>query len=156
MPQGVRSLLQARLSAADDTARQLLAAAAVIGRSFDFDTLRAASGRSEEETIACLEQLVRKGLVREATTNTTGAEPGYDFSHEQLRALVKQALKVPEKTQPPAAYNLLGESPAMQQVRGLIASEARNHYMEGVDLQQFVHRLARAGPCDGGRALHRA
>ena len=38
---------------------------------------------------------------------------------EQLRALVKQALKVPEKT--PAAEratSLLGESPAMQQVRG--------------------------------------
>ena len=42
VPQGVRSLLQARLSAADDTGRQLLTAAAVIGRSFDFDTLRAA------------------------------------------------------------------------------------------------------------------
>ena len=37
---------------------------------------------------------------------------------EQLRALVKQALKVPEKTQPASAYNLLGESPAMLQVRG--------------------------------------
>jgi two-component system response regulator PilR (NtrC family) len=39
---------------------------------------------------------------------------------EQLRALVKQALKVPEKAQPTSAYRLLGESPAMMQVRGLI------------------------------------
>ena len=39
---------------------------------------------------------------------------------EQLRALVKQALKVPEKPQPSTSYQLLGESPAMQQVRGLI------------------------------------
>src|SRR5512141_2484284 len=40
---------------------------------------------------------------------------------EQLRALVKQALKVPEK-HPPAAegQQLLGDSPAMQNVRGLI------------------------------------
>ena len=45
---------------------------------------------------------------------------------EQLRALVKQALKVPEKTQPPSAYNLLGESPAMQQVRGLIERLAKS------------------------------
>ena len=36
---------------------------------------------------------------------------------EQLRALVKQALKVPEKPQPATSYQLLGESPAMQQVR---------------------------------------
>jgi two-component system response regulator PilR (NtrC family) len=45
---------------------------------------------------------------------------------EQLRALVKQALKVPEKTQPPSAYQLLGESPAMQQARGLIERLAKS------------------------------
>src|SRR5690242_6202190 len=45
---------------------------------------------------------------------------------EQLRALVKQALKVPEKPQPAASYQLLGESPAMEQVRGLIERLARS------------------------------
>jgi len=39
---------------------------------------------------------------------------------EQLRALVKQALKVPEKAQVVTTFQLLGESPAMMQVRGLI------------------------------------
>jgi two-component system, NtrC family, response regulator PilR len=45
---------------------------------------------------------------------------------EQLRALVKQALRVPEKVQPAGAYNLLGESPAMLQVRGLIDRLAKS------------------------------
>ncbi|MBS0319269.1 MAG: sigma-54-dependent Fis family transcriptional regulator [Proteobacteria bacterium] len=45
---------------------------------------------------------------------------------EQLRALVKQALKVPDKQQSPASYQLLGESPAMQQVRGLIERLAKS------------------------------
>jgi len=45
---------------------------------------------------------------------------------EQLRALVKQALKVPEKEKPASQYNLLGESPAMQQVRGLIDRLAKS------------------------------
>ncbi len=45
---------------------------------------------------------------------------------EQLRALVKQALKVPEKVQPASSYNLLGESPAMQQVRDLIDRLAKS------------------------------
>src|SRR5690349_4587936 len=45
---------------------------------------------------------------------------------EQLRALVKQALKVPEKPQPAASYQLLGESPAMQQVRGMIERLAKS------------------------------
>jgi DNA-binding SARP family transcriptional activator/predicted ATPase len=81
MPQGVRSLLQARLAPVDEAGHQLLAAAAVIGRSCDFATLRAVSGRSEEETLDCLERLLRQGLVLERAD-------GYDFSHEQLRALV--------------------------------------------------------------------
>src|SRR5258706_5395243 len=45
---------------------------------------------------------------------------------EQLRALVKQALKVPEKTQPASAYRLLGESQAIEQVRGLIERLAKS------------------------------
>jgi two-component system response regulator PilR (NtrC family) len=45
---------------------------------------------------------------------------------EQLRALVKQALKVPEKPQPATGYQLLGESPAMQQVRGMIERLAKS------------------------------
>jgi two-component system, NtrC family, response regulator PilR len=45
---------------------------------------------------------------------------------EQLRALVKQALKVPEKPQPAASYQLLGDSPAMAQVRDMIERLARS------------------------------
>ncbi len=46
---------------------------------------------------------------------------------EQLRALVKQALKVPEKVPTsPAGFTLLGESPAMQQVRGMIERLAKS------------------------------
>ena len=45
---------------------------------------------------------------------------------EQLRALVKQALNVPDPTRPASSYRLLGESPAMQQVRALIERLARS------------------------------
>ena len=67
-----------------DVARQVLGAAATIGRSFDLDTVRQASGRSDEETVGALEELVAHGVVREVP----GAEPRYDFSHQKLRALV--------------------------------------------------------------------
>ena len=39
---------------------------------------------------------------------------------EQLRALVKQALKVSDKPSAPSSYQLLGESPAIMQVRSMI------------------------------------
>src|SRR6266513_4366178 len=45
---------------------------------------------------------------------------------EQLRALVKQALKVPEKVQPSTSYQLLGDSPAMQLVRSMIDRLAKS------------------------------
>src|SRR5207244_9515805 len=42
------------------------------------------------------------------------------FAQEQLRALVKQALKVPEKPAAPSSYQLLGESQAVMLVRTMI------------------------------------
>ncbi|HVP21418.1 MAG TPA: tetratricopeptide repeat protein [Anaerolineaceae bacterium] len=79
LPKGVRDLLHQRLQIPGELSRQLLTAAAVIGRSFDFATLQAVSGRSELETIAGLEELDRLGLIRE------GRERDYDFTHEKLR-----------------------------------------------------------------------
>ena len=81
---GVRGLLDGRLAGLRDAARQVLGAAAAIGRSFDLDTLQQASGRSGEETVGALEELVANGVVLEVA----GAEPAYDFSHDKLRALV--------------------------------------------------------------------
>jgi len=80
---GVRGLLDGRLAGLGNAARQVLGAAAAIGRSFDLDTLREASGRSDEETVGALEELVAHGVVLEVP----GAEPVYDFSHDKLRAL---------------------------------------------------------------------
>jgi predicted ATPase len=84
LPSQVRSVLDARLAGLNDVARQLLSAAAAIGRSFDLDTVREASGRSDEETVGALEELVARGVVRE----TSGTKPVYDFSHQKLRTLV--------------------------------------------------------------------
>ncbi len=81
-PRGVRALLRERLASVDGTASQVLAAAAVIGRSFDFETVRAASGRAEDETVTALEELVRRGIVRELPG---GGEPAFDFGHASVR-----------------------------------------------------------------------
>ena len=80
-PRGVRTLLRERLASVSETASQVLAAGAVIGRSFDFATVRGASGRSEDETVTALEELVRRGIVREVAS---GGEPAFDFGHARL------------------------------------------------------------------------
>jgi DNA-binding SARP family transcriptional activator len=85
-PQGVRELLRTRILDAGEIARQILAAAAVVGRSFDFDTVRVASGRSEEETVSGVEELARRGLI--VDIDGGAGSPAYDFSHDKIRAFV--------------------------------------------------------------------
>jgi DNA-binding SARP family transcriptional activator len=84
VPREMRGLLEARLAGLGAMARQLVETAAVIGRSFGLDTVRAASGRSDEEAVDGLDELVARGLVRELAA----PEPGYDFTHDKLRALL--------------------------------------------------------------------
>src|SRR5215218_3083842 len=82
LPGGARDLLAARVRDVGDAARQLLTTAAVLGRSFDVDTVRAASGRSDEEAVAALEELAARGLVHEVAGDV------YDFGHGLVRDLV--------------------------------------------------------------------
>ncbi len=81
LPTGVRALLRGRLDPVSETGRQVLSAAAVLGRSFDAEALRAVSGRTDEETVTALEELVGRGLVVEGRYD-------YDFAHDLLRAVV--------------------------------------------------------------------
>jgi DNA-binding SARP family transcriptional activator len=84
LPREMRDLVAARLGRLGAIGVQLLETAAVIGRSFDLDAVRAASGRSDEETADGLDELVASGLVREVAA----PEPAYDFTHGKLRAVV--------------------------------------------------------------------
>jgi DNA-binding SARP family transcriptional activator len=86
LPVGVRDLLERRLSGLGELSLQVLAAGAVLGRSFDPDTVRAASGRSDDEVVLALEQLVACGLLVE------GADGALDFRHEQARDLVSSRM----------------------------------------------------------------
>lgn len=90
LPLGIQELLRARLMVLSETARQLLSAAAVIGRVFDVDLLREASGRSEEETVDGLDELLQRGLIQGVDDNL----PAYEFYHEKLRALLCEEMSM--------------------------------------------------------------
>lgn len=87
----VRTLLRERLGRLSETAAQILAAAAVIGRSFDVPLLRSTSGRTEEETITALEELVRRAIVRERALH---ADSTFDFVHARLREAAYDAISL--------------------------------------------------------------
>ena len=131
LPGGVQSLLRARLREPGETGGQLLAAAAVIGRSFDFDTLREASGRGEEETVTALEELTSHRLIREVPTESGEGSPLYDFSHDKLRALAYEEISL-------ARRRLLH-----RRVAGTLAARARRE--KGSSAAQIAHHYRLAG-----------
>ncbi len=87
LPSGVRAVLRERLAALDEMSAQVVAAASVIGRSFDVATLRHAGGRSDAETVDAIDVAQARGIVRDA-----GA--GYDFAHAALRDLAYEELSL--------------------------------------------------------------
>ncbi len=84
----VRTLLRERLASVSETAGQVLSAAAVIGRSFDLPLVRGTSGRSDDETVTALEELVRRGIVRDVPA---APEVAFDFVHAKLRDAAYEA-----------------------------------------------------------------
>jgi tetratricopeptide (TPR) repeat protein len=82
-------LSTARLEQADDLGRQVLVAAAVIGRAATPDLLRVVSGRSEDEVVQALDALLVTGLVSEATR--PDGEPLYAPVHDELASAALRA-----------------------------------------------------------------
>ncbi|HEU0000272.1 MAG TPA: AAA family ATPase, partial [Ktedonobacteraceae bacterium] len=130
---GIRDLLTSRLSAVDEVGWQLLNTAAVIGRSFDFDILREASGRSEVETVTALEDLSAQGLVVEVQRRADTHSLTYDFSHEKLRALVYEETSL-------ARRRLLH-----RRIAETLANHARSHREGGPLAGQIAHHYRLAG-----------
>jgi len=133
LPGGVRDVLHARLHRAGEAGQQLLSAGAVLGRSFDFDTLRAASGRDEETVIVGLEDLIAQGLVQELHDPGVAGSPVYDFYHEKLRALVYEETSL-------ARRRLLH-----RRVAETLATERRGAQGPGARPGQIAHHLQLAG-----------
>lgn len=161
LPGGVRDLLTSRLSTVGETSRQLLSTAAVIGRSFDFDTLREASGRSEEETVTALEELINHGLVteirgqhetistlehQEQNDHTDPLTFIYDFSHEKLRNLMYESTNLARRR---LLHRRIAEA-LVSSTRRLRRGETRAgkiayHYQMSGNSQEAAHYYFRAG-----------
>ncbi|HEX6709035.1 MAG TPA: AAA family ATPase [Rubrobacter sp.] len=150
LPGGVQDLLRTRLRTVGETAGQVLAAAAVVGRSFDFDTVRVASGRSEEETLTAIEELTSRGLIREV--GSAGGPPVYDFDHDKLRTLVYEETSLARKRllHRRAAVALAGQARG-REVDSLAGQIARHHRLAGQD-EEAAEYYRLAG--DYARSLH--
>ncbi len=129
LPSNVRDLFRLRLGALDNLAAQFIAAAAVIGRSFDFETLLAASGRSEQETITGIESLLSYGVIEECDACDSPEQIRYDFTHEKLRSLAYEQISLTRRR---LLHRRVAEALVEQARRagdaGRLASQIAHHY----------------------------
>lgn len=68
---GVERYIESRLESVGDLGRQLLAAAAVLSGICTPALLRSTSGRTEDEVVEAVDELIRKGLLRELPGDDT-------------------------------------------------------------------------------------
>lgn len=83
LPDALRASVRARLIHVAREARPTLDVAAVLGRRFDFETLRAVTREPEDRLLNAVESLVKRRLLREESDGGF-----YDFSHDKVREVV--------------------------------------------------------------------
>ena len=132
-------MLAARLAQIDETERQLIQTAAVIGHAFTFDLLLPASGRSDEETVFSLETLVARGLLVEQKAL-------YDFSHAKLRQLAYAEMGFARRRllHRRAAESLANHIRRQSQPMAVTADIANHYRLAGLDAQAADY-FVRAG-----------
>src|SRR5262249_59020821 len=89
-PERVRRLIDGRLDRLAPPSRELVATAAVIGRDFEHGLLQEASGLTDAETIAGLEELVRRRIFQAVGDH-------FDFSHDRIREVAYAQLLPPRR-----------------------------------------------------------
>jgi DNA-binding SARP family transcriptional activator len=89
----LQSVIAGRLQEVSEPARQLLGLAATVGREFAARVLAATSPLDELTFVRALDELWRRGLVREQGTDA------YDFAHGRIRDVAYDALRPAERRQ---------------------------------------------------------
>jgi DNA-binding SARP family transcriptional activator len=126
VPEGVRAITRRRLGRLGEPAREMLAVAAVIGRTFDFDVLEAVGPLAGDELVAALDEAVAARVLREDRERVGR----YAFGHALMRATLYDGLSALRRAR---LHSRVGEA--------LIARR-------GTHVGQLAHHFALAAPVD--------
>jgi predicted ATPase len=94
VPQSLRLVIGRRIARLDDSTVKALGTAAVIGRSFTFDLLAAATPVAAEALLDSIEEAERAGLI---IATLEYPEVRFRFSHELIRQAVVSELSAPRR-----------------------------------------------------------
>jgi DNA-binding SARP family transcriptional activator/tetratricopeptide (TPR) repeat protein len=144
IPSGLYELVSGRLGELSETAAQVATAASVLGHDIDAGVLGRVAGRSEDETVAAVEELLDRGILR---ANESGT---YDFTHEKVATIAY------ERASPVRRRLLHGRAAAelaatAERPGGALAAVVAEHARLGGDHEEAARWYVRAG--DQARAV---
>ncbi|MGC9333427.1 MAG: ABC transporter substrate-binding protein [Anaerolineae bacterium] len=146
LPAGLSEAIQVRVGRLDEDARQAVQVAAVLGREFDFDLLRAAWQQDDDATLEALDALLRRRFVDEGH-GALGRD--YAFHHHKIQEVVYAALPLRHRQHLHARAGRAMETlyaPGLEAVAGELAF----HFQEARKLDpaltaRAIHYLLLAG-----------
>jgi tetratricopeptide (TPR) repeat protein len=138
VPENIRLVLGRRLDRLSEDAREVLSAASVIGRSFNFVLLEAVLDRMDPDALFDgLEEAEHTGFI---TSSSQGPEAPFAFSHELVRQTLLAGISLPRQQRLHLKIAL-----AMEKV---FAARIEEHAAE------VAYHLVKSGPyIDAGKAM---
>jgi tetratricopeptide (TPR) repeat protein len=144
VPENVRLIIGRRLERLDENEQRMLAAAAVIGRSFGFQLLTGICLIEVDELFAVIEKAQQMGII---VPSSEGPEKPFTFAHELVRQTLLAGITAPRRQQLHA-----GVADAIERLDpGAVserAGEIADHLVKAgsfADRQRLVHYLTLAG-----------
>ena len=143
VPDSVRAVVGQRLTRLGATTSRLLATAAVVGRSFEFDLLARLSDLGEEGLLDVLDTAVRARIIEEIP----GAPGRYTFSHALIRDTLYDQLTETRRAHLHRRVALALAQPDAGALEPRLAEIAHHLTLAGArtDLDQAIEYNARAG-----------
>jgi DNA-binding SARP family transcriptional activator len=133
----LQAVITARLRQVSDPSRELLGLAATVGRQFTAAVLAAASSVDDVGLVRSLDELWRRGLIREQGSDA------YDFAHGRIRDVAYDALNPAERRR---NHRLIAD--ALVRVHGravdAVSGEVALHHDRGGRVEQAVIWYRRA------------
>jgi DNA-binding winged helix-turn-helix (wHTH) protein/tetratricopeptide (TPR) repeat protein len=149
-PPSVRLVVARRLERLSAQTRQMLAIAAVIGRSFDFDLLRSSTGGDAEAVLVCLEEAEKAGLISPVAQS---ANLRFAFPHELTRQAVIAGLSAARHQSLHLKVADAIESAYQPALEDHLA-ELAQHYRHGGNRPAAIEFLHRAGEQAVARGMY--
>jgi predicted ATPase len=144
VPENVRLIIGRRLERLNENEKRVLAAAAVIGRSFSFRLLTGISRIDVDELFTVIEKAQQMGII---VPSAEGPERPYSFGHELVRQTLLAGISVPRQQRLHAEVAIAIEQlypDAVDERAGDIADHLRKAG-SFAERRRLVHYLTLAG-----------